>query len=426
VSHPANDLAPEPVVVFVLDPSSPAPCRITSKVERFSRSRIANGQGGHSSPIVSEIGMNGQYFRSGPALLDDGGPVKAGKSFPKLPIRFPCASQVSEPMFLSAGRQLQIGWIRRAQTGGFFRIVDNGEQFRDGRVAESQLPASPAGEEYKAGSLQANEFGKVLTLLFIQFVFSQPDVPEEDDVKGGEFILGLREPGQVSLSFAGRKARVKKNAFHINSGIPIQGIPQETVFPTGEGVDDKGLDHFVLDPGFEYPLVVPGQTFIGYLAEHKFQFVFSLARRKPGHAAAGDLFGRITFSPRDQNGLLGNQLFVCKELERTCLALLEGVGDPVINGNFLVLESEGRGKGIFDGQIGQGFLGPDLNAVDGDGGSPAFPGKGKNGRSAIGIAVRKKEYGLQVACIVEGFLEGQGKIRGLRAFIGRKSFYADG
>ena len=112
-------------------------------------------------------------------------------------------------MFFSAGGQLQAGWIRRAQTGGFFRIVDNGEQFRDGRIAESQLPTSPAGEEYKAGSLQANEFGKIFALLFIQFVFTQPDVPEEDDVIGGELILGLWEFGQVTLSFAGRKAGVK-------------------------------------------------------------------------------------------------------------------------------------------------------------------------------------------------------------------------
>ena len=57
----------------------------------------------------------------------------------------------------------------------------------------------------------------------------------------------------------------EKDALHVDAGVAVEGVAQEAVFPSGEGIYDESFDHLVFDSRGEGSLVVPGKLSPGLL-----------------------------------------------------------------------------------------------------------------------------------------------------------------
>ena len=93
VGHPADDLAPEAIMVFVLDAEAPAPGAIGAHEEDFAVAEWAGNEQRDSAFLVAQIRVDGQDLGARAGIAHGGAPVEAGEIFPDVGV----GSGVSRP-----------------------------------------------------------------------------------------------------------------------------------------------------------------------------------------------------------------------------------------------------------------------------------------------------------------------------------------
>ena len=79
MGHPADDLAPEAVMIFVLDALAPAPCAVGAHEEHLAVAERAGDEQRDAAVVVAQVRVDGEHFRAGARVADGGAPVEAGE-----------------------------------------------------------------------------------------------------------------------------------------------------------------------------------------------------------------------------------------------------------------------------------------------------------------------------------------------------------
>ena len=95
---------------------------------------------------------------------------------------------------------------------------------------------------------------------------------------------------------------MKEQGMHVHAGIPVQGVPDEAVFPARQGIDDQCFDGFPPAGDAEGRGVIIVHPFLGLDREFEFQrfrpFLFYFPQNRVGYLPwAGMVTVRVTVFP---------------------------------------------------------------------------------------------------------------------------------
>ncbi len=82
VGHPADDLAPETIVIFVFNTFAPTPGAVGAHEENFAYAIGARDEEREATEFVGDVFMDAEDFGAGFGANDRGIPLEAGKIFP--------------------------------------------------------------------------------------------------------------------------------------------------------------------------------------------------------------------------------------------------------------------------------------------------------------------------------------------------------
>ena len=188
VSHPADDLAPEPIVVLVLDPFSPSPNAVGAHEEDFACPEGFGCQKSHASLFSRRRFVDGQDFDSRLGSRDGRVPLKARQVHPDIDVVFGRIGEFGQETFATGFGQLHAHGVSGSDSVGIRRIEDHRHERFEGCFNQAVLAALGAGHEDQTAGLKLDEAADHLALLLGQLPFVDSDIAEEDDVVFGKLF----------------------------------------------------------------------------------------------------------------------------------------------------------------------------------------------------------------------------------------------
>ena len=238
VSHPANDLAPEAIVVGVFDAATPAPSGIGAHVEDLAIASGAGDEEGESTAGGSSGFVNGEDFGAWFGFDDWGVPIEAGEGAPDGLVGGGVGGEHGQPVVASAGGEVEAGFGAAGEAGAFGVIGFDGQKIGEGGIGEGFLASEGSGEEDEAAGLLFDEALDHLGIFGGEHFGTDADIAEEDDIVALEILAFGGKFFEVAFAFAEADGGVIEDRIEGDAGVAEEGVAEVTEFPTGLGIDD--------------------------------------------------------------------------------------------------------------------------------------------------------------------------------------------
>ncbi len=241
VRHPARHLAPESVVILILNSPPPAPCAIRAHKKDFTAAAGPGNENRHTSRFTAQGRVNREHLRAWTASLYGGRPVESRQIFPDRGICGRIRREHCQQMPRARGSESEVR-LKGTSVAMRLRLIKLYRQKIANRASgESQLATANAREEHHAAALLLHYPFHENQILFFKFTLAQTDIAQEDDVEPGHLLPGRGKCRNIVASAAGLHSGVEKKALHLHSGIAGERVPKVAVFPARERIHHQDL-----------------------------------------------------------------------------------------------------------------------------------------------------------------------------------------